>query len=239
MKEQLVFNFSTVGLGADSFLPTRTCLTVEEKTKRRRELANKRSARWRDKNRAKAIAATRRWYEMNRERHIMVAKSWRTKNKEKSNAWLAEYSQKYKPRRLYLERKRRAKKPEYFAEKQRKLMAKNKSYKISQNLRSRINSALRGAQKASSTEAITGCSFQELVKWIESKFKPGMTWENYGKFGWHIDHIRPCASFDLTKPEEQAECFHYTNLQPLWAHENLSKSDKPLTSAKHHGGQQN
>lgn len=53
-----------------------------------------------------------------------------------------------------------------------------------------------------------------------------MSWENYGIRGWHIDHIKPCASFDLSIIEEQKECFHYTNLQPLWWHENLAKSDK-------------
>ena len=51
-----------------------------------------------------------------------------------------------------------------------------------------------------------------------------MTWENHTTHGWHIDHVKPCAVFDLSKPEEQKKCFHYTNLQPLWAKENLSKS---------------
>jgi hypothetical protein len=53
-----------------------------------------------------------------------------------------------------------------------------------------------------------------------------MTWENHGRYGWHIDHIRPCASFDLADPEQQRKCFHYTNLQPLWASENMRKGDK-------------
>jgi hypothetical protein len=52
-----------------------------------------------------------------------------------------------------------------------------------------------------------------------------MTWENHGKFGWHIDHIIPCASFDLTDLEQQKKCFHYTNFQPLWWRENILKSD--------------
>lgn len=53
-----------------------------------------------------------------------------------------------------------------------------------------------------------------------------MTWENYGFYTWHIDHIRPCASFDLSDPEQQKICFNYKNMQPLWAHENLSKHAK-------------
>ena len=51
-----------------------------------------------------------------------------------------------------------------------------------------------------------------------------MSWGNYGK--WHVDHIRPCASFNLVNEEEQKKCFHYTNLQPLWAKDNLSKGSK-------------
>lgn len=61
---------------------------------------------------------------------------------------------------------------------------------------------------------------------LEQQFTEGMTWENYGE--WHVDHIRPCVSFDLSIPEQQQECFHYTNLQPLWAKDNLQKSDKIL-----------
>ena len=79
-----------------------------------------------------------------------------------------------------------------------------------------------------SAKAITliGCSFPELRQYLEKQFKEGMSWGNYGINGWHIDHLRPCASFDLSKPEEQQKCFHYTNLQPMWASENFSKSDK-------------
>ena len=67
-------------------------------------------------------------------------------------------------------------------------------------------------------------SIENLWIHLEKSFKPGMTRENYGK--WHIDHIRPCSSFDLSKPEEQSICFHYSNLMPLWAEENLKKGSK-------------
>ena len=69
---------------------------------------------------------------------------------------------------------------------------------------------------------LVGCSIEKLKQHLESQFKEGMTFSNYGK--WHIDHIRPCTSFDLSKLDEQYKCFHYTNLQPLWAEENLRKS---------------
>jgi len=61
------------------------------------------------------------------------------------------------------------------------------------------------------------------MKHIESQFDNKMTWQNHSFRGWHIDHIKPCASFDLTKPEEQKKCFHYTNLRPLWSSENSHK----------------
>jgi hypothetical protein len=77
--------------------------------------------------------------------------------------------------------------------------------------------------QGSVTEAI-GCSWQELYAYIESKFQPGMTWKNRGK--WHIDHIKPLSSFDLTDPEQFRQAAHYTNLQPLWALDNLKKSNK-------------
>lgn len=94
--------------------------------------------------------------------------------------------------------------------------------------RSRTNDAIKrcGASKSSKTLELLGCSLKSLKSYIESKFLDGMNWDNYGYHGWHIDHIRPCCSFDLTDPEQQKQCFHYTNLQPLWAKDNLRKHGK-------------
>jgi hypothetical protein len=92
------------------------------------------------------------------------------------------------------------------------------------NLRHRVWTTVKNNYKTKVTLKLIGCSVNFLKSHLASKFTPGMSWENYGK--WHIDHIRPCASFDLSKPSEQRKCFHYTNLQPLWAEENLSKNDK-------------
>jgi len=108
-----------------------------------------------------------------------------------------------------------------------KALPKNHPQKLRLFFSNSINQALRarGNKKSSVSAKLLGCTIQELREHIESKFKKGMTWQNKGKYGWHIDHIRPCASFDLSKPEEQAKCFHWTNLQPLWWHENIRKSD--------------
>lgn len=101
-------------------------------------------------------------------------------------------------------------------------------YILAKAIRTRIGVALkhRRTQKQWSAVEELGCSIPELVSYIESKFQPGMTWQNYGIFGWHIDHIRPLVSFDLSNQEQYQQACHYTNLQPLWAKDNLSKSDK-------------
>jgi len=99
-------------------------------------------------------------------------------------------------------------------------------FRLSTYLRNRIWDAIKENRKSKSTAELVGCSVKYLKQHLEKQFIKGMTWDNYGLYGWHIDHIRPCASFDLSKPSEQCKCFHYTNLQPLWAEENLSKNDK-------------
>lgn len=72
---------------------------------------------------------------------------------------------------------------------------------------------------------LLGCTIEEFRAYLESKFTEGITWDNYGKQGWVIDHIIPCRSFDLTKIEEQKKCFNYKNMQPLWNTDNQKKSD--------------
>jgi len=97
-------------------------------------------------------------------------------------------------------------------------------HRIRTNLASRMSHAVSRGFKSAKTESLIGCSFDELKSYLEKQFTKGMNWENYGD--WHVDHIRPCCSFDLTDPEQQRECFHYTNLQPLWAKDNFSKGGR-------------
>jgi hypothetical protein len=92
-------------------------------------------------------------------------------------------------------------------------------------IRNRVYSALKNYKEGKKlhTMEYVGCNVEQLRNHLESQFVDGMTWENQGD--WHIDHIRPCASFDLSNEDERQRCFHYTNLQPLWATDNLSKND--------------
>lgn len=96
-------------------------------------------------------------------------------------------------------------------------------YRIHCALRNRLRRAASGNKKYSVSKLI-GCSFSELRKHLESLFKPGMSWENHGE--WHIDHKLPCAFFNLQSKDQQKRCFHYTNLQPLWAKDNIKKGGR-------------
>jgi hypothetical protein len=105
-----------------------------------------------------------------------------------------------------------------------------KEYHIVRNISYRFKIFLkeRGMNKTQTKniEEALGCTKDELIKHLESKFQPGMSWGNYGKDGWEIDHIKPLAAFDWNNSQSLKDANHYTNLQPLWFQENRSKSGK-------------
>jgi hypothetical protein len=89
-----------------------------------------------------------------------------------------------------------------------------------------------GIKKNTRSVALLGIDRAGFFAHIESLWLPGMTWENRGRWGWHIDHIKPCSLFDMTDPEQAKACWHYTNLQPLWWRDNLSKGDRYTPAEK-------
>lgn len=100
--------------------------------------------------------------------------------------------------------------------------------RISNSLRGRIAKAMnsQSLRKATSTMKLLGCDWGTFMNHIQSMWLPGMNWENWGYYGWHIDHIVPCSAFDLRVESEQRQCFNYKNLQPLWRVENMKKSNR-------------
>ncbi len=145
------------------------------------------------------------WRENNKDQFLGLCKKYRDKDetKAKRNAYL---------RQKYLD----------------------ESVKIKHLYRCRIRGLLKqagekfekdGLKGVEKYEATLGCTFPTLRKWIEFNFKDGMTWENFGS-KWHLDHVTPCASFDMTNKEHQSLCFHWSNLQPLDGIENIKKSAK-------------
>ncbi len=100
---------------------------------------------------------------------------------------------------------------------------KKLDFRLTKSLRDRLYKAIKRDNKVDSSKELVGCSINKLKEHLENQFNSKMNWENYGK--WHIDHIRPCNSFDLSNREQQKLCFHYLNLQPLWGTENNAKKD--------------
>ncbi len=96
-------------------------------------------------------------------------------------------------------------------------------FRLAGCLRGRLGKVLRGKTKVGSAVRDMGCTIEYLKSYLEDQFQEGMTWENWGQTGWHLDHIRPLAFFDLTDPIQLKKACHYTNLQPLWAEDNLIK----------------
>ena len=146
-------------------------------------------------------------------------KKWIIDNKE----WVTERNRDYRIRN----RDRLNKASRDYSKKRREL---DLDFKLRSNLRCRIYQALNGVGRAESTLDLVGCEIDQLKTYIEELFTEGMSWENHGVHGWHIDHIIPCSSFDLTNNIQQRECFHYSNMQPLWAEDNWSKGSKCINN---------
>jgi hypothetical protein len=165
---------------------------------------------FRDKEKRKAYckAYHKIWYAKNKEKRKSQTKSYYATNREDQKTNMKVYDSSHKvERRTYRRRKHET----------------DPQFRLNHNLRSRIRHALKRGYKAGSTQELLGSSFETVYNYIFNLLKPGMTWKNYGLHTWHIDHVIPCYKFDLTKPEEQRKCFHYTNLQPLWAEEHKKK----------------
>ena len=131
-----------------------------------------------------------------KERMIAKSKKWRVENRERYNTYARN---KYK---------------------------KDIAYRLKNVLRSRVGHAIRKEQKVGSAIQDLGCSIAAFRLYIENQFEEGMSWDNWGRDGWHLDHVLPLASFDLTNRMEFLEAANWLNYQPLWAADNIAKGAK-------------
>lgn len=190
-----------------------------DKAKAREALAN-----WKAENPDKVRAMWERTYQKNKPVHTKRSREWQRMKRqsdpdfrEKCNAanreWLSKNKEKMRP---------------YYRAKAARLRKNDLGYRVMASMRRRVHIALRGNVKSASVSALLGCSLEEAKAHIEQLFTDGMTWENWGRgWGgvreWHLDHVKALSTFDLTDPEQLAQACHYTNLQPLWAKDNLAK----------------
>jgi hypothetical protein len=203
-----------------------------------------RSVEYREKNRQKVNDASKKWRIQNPEKYKEVIVRYLEKNPDMSPK---ERIKKYRKdpdfvkkesirRKMYYLNnidKEREKRKEYYYNNKKQERLKNNEWKknklktdpierVKKNLRDRIREYLNGKNKSKRTFDIIGLDKENFKMYIQSKFEEGMSWENYGE--WHIDHIKPLC---LGKNEEDVLLLnHYTNLQPLWAKDNLIKNRK-------------
>ena len=166
---------------------------------------------WKLKNKKKIKKQQRKYQSENRDKLKEYNKKWIQENPDKMYA---------------IRKKHREEHRDKINQRRRQKRKKNINFRLRTIISNRIRLALSRGSKNSTSCGLTGCSWEYLKLYLEGQFTAGMSWGNYGK--WHIDHIKPCCSFDLTDIEQQKVCFHYTNLQPLWAIDNLKKSGKYL-----------
>lgn len=160
---------------------------------------------------SKHLEKTKDYYYKNKSRILSLRKEYYKNNKDK----IKQYQE---LTRIQINKNRRIRRYER--------LKNDCKYKLEIALRGRFYSAIRKGFKTGQAIRDLGCSIEELKVYLESKFQSGMNWDNYGKKGWHIDHIKPISKFNIFNEDERKLACHYTNLQPLWAKDNLKKSNK-------------
>lgn len=179
------------------------------------------SSRWYKSKTQCASCNKKEWYAKNKQKSLQKSAEWHAKNSDKVAEIKARWFQENK-HDVY--------------EKRRDKLGSDLNFKISCNLRSRLANAIKNRSKGGSAVVDLGCSIEELRKHLESLWQPGMSWENYGKGKgrWNIDHRVPLCSFDLSAREQLQQACHYSNLQPLWEKDNLSKVKHDKHKKKDH-----
>jgi len=185
-----------------------------------RKINKQKSADYRQRNNQKVKEYNKQYRASHKEELKIKAIKYQEKNKKKIKIYMKAYRTKYK-----------SVLKEYKRDYDYRRKKEDVNFRIRHNISNRILKALKRNSKSLPTMYLIGCDTEYLMYYIQEQFTKGMNWDNhgrgwYGKKEWHIDHIKPCYLFDLSKPSEQRKCFHYTNLQPLWSGDNMKKGNK-------------
>jgi hypothetical protein len=194
----------------------RASINQRQNERRRKLMAD---PAWRDQWNMRKRARSKQMLERAKENPESLA-ALRAKRREAARKWIGRLKQDPEKYRAYVDRE---------SAKERKRRDNNPQRRISCILRNKVYAAIhrqQGGNRSFNTIELTGCTVRELMDRIESQWQPGMNWENFGRGvgKWSLDHRRPCASYDLRDEEQQRQCFHYSNIQPMWFSENCSKN---------------
>lgn len=211
-----------------------------------KECEKKRAFEYRDKNRNKVNESSKKWRKNNPEKYKQTIDKYLEKNPHMESKYRTrkyreddEYKKKLREKRVEYYKnnieEERLKSKKYYYQNREKLRKQNDEwkkkklkedsiYRIKKNIRHRIIKYLKGKELSKRTFEIIGLNYEEFKLYIEKQFTDGMNWENYGSFGWHIDHIIPLCT--AKTEEEIIKLNHYTNLRPLWREDNLKRNRK-------------
>ena len=221
-----VQKYKNGGAGYSSWCRDCKRLACTEWKKNNKERVKTSHAKWCKNNIDKCRAYDAKKRQNDPEKKRARDARWRQNNKEKQKERLAKW-QKDNPEKCKIRNARwRENNPGYSAKYENKRRAADVVFKMIKNIRAAMRLAIINNVKSGHTIELLGCSVEYLHEYLEGQFKPGMTWDNWGIRGWHIDHIIPLSYFDMSDPEQQKRAWHYTNLRPLWAKDNLRKGNK-------------
>jgi len=161
------------------------------------------------KRREERCEYSKKFYREHKKRCWVAHKDWVRRNRARCRAYEVKYAREH---------------PEKIRSAKNRYLDRHPGQRIIRNLRMRTRRALKGKQKAATTFQLLGCTLEDFKAHLARKFLSRMSFENYGD--WHIDHVRPCASYDMLDTAQQRLCFHYSNLQPLWGPDNILKGAK-------------
>ena len=178
-----------------------------------KEKIAKRKKEYAKNNKAQLSEYHKQYEKDNKEKRASQKKEYYRDNKDKIEDAIEKYRNNHK------EKLRK-----YRNEWQNNKRKNNPMYRLNINISRDINRSLKDNKKGRHWEDLIGYTLDDIKRHLESQFTEGMTWDNYGKNGWWIDHVIPCVAFDLTKIKEQRKCFNYKNLQPLWWRDNIVKN---------------
>lgn len=201
----------------DDVIADRTCSKCGETMELNvNNFAKESNGRWRSECRPCGRKMCREYKAKNRQ-HVA---DYNKKYKAEKSDDISEYNKKYYAEHMESEKERTR-------VTHARLYKEDPNFKMAKTMRKRIYAAVKGERKLGTAKELLGCDFDVFMTWIEFQFDDKMSFENQGSY-WQIDHVIPCASFDLSDPTQQSRCFHWTNLRPMEATENNRKKDKIL-----------
>lgn len=197
----------------------RLLVLARAKREQNRDTLREYQRNYQEQNKERLRAYARRYYLMNADK----IKAYHTRTREHIREMQRARVQKHIERVRAYRRAYNARAYELFKGNMQKQLAHGIRKRFRVALANPQKSGLARIRKVGSAVKLLGCTVAQAIQHVESQFKPGMSWDNWSLHGWHIDHILPLSSFDLTDPDQLATACHYTNLQPLWAVDNIRK----------------